>query len=178
MFQNLTNSKLIIKRLLLLFSIIVIVITSCKRSLPCFNDFITPVFVGFKWTDLDTIVVRQYKKGDAFQSLIDTVLIISDSNVLSNPSSNDTTAIPFNKVCCDYKYLKSDSDWEIYLPALNRVVKISNIISPQKYKECIFGGDLCPDCKNPIDSFLQDGQQVIPQISTLGGYNYFAYINR
>ena len=158
------------------------VFTSCKRTVPCLNQFVTPAFVGFNFSDLDTLVIREYKKDDHFLTLIDTALFISDNRVLSEGSSNDTTIILLNSISGEEKYIFPDHDWQIYIPSQNRVVSISNFDCPQNEETYTFTiSDLQPECTNPINSFLQDGQPVIPPFSKIpyaGGDFYMAYIHR
>jgi hypothetical protein len=159
----------------------IIILASCTRTVPCGNLFVTPAFVGFKLSDLDTLVIREYKKDDGFITPLDTALIVSDSDILSKGSSNDTTVILLNYISGREKYIFPDHDWQIYIPAQNMVVSMSDFDSPQKDKKCFLGGDLCPACSNPINSFLQDGQRVIPQLGKIpytGGDYYLAYIHR
>jgi len=157
-----------------------ILLISCARTVPCRDRYITPAFVGFKFSDLDTLIIREYKKNDNFLSLLDTALIITDNRVLSLGTSNDTTIILLNHISGEEKYIFPDHDWQIYIPGKNITVSISNIDSPQKDQKCTLGGDMCPTCSNPINSFLQNGQQVIPQFGKVpytGGDFYMIYIH-
>jgi hypothetical protein len=159
----------------------IIVLTGCARTVPCLNQYITPAFVGFTFADLDTLIIREYKKDDHFLTLLDTALIITSDNILSRGSSNDTTVVLLNYISGQEKYIFPDHDWQIYIPSKNMLISMSNFVSPQKDKKCVVGGDLCPACSNPIDSFLQNGKQVIPQygkISYTGGDFYMTYIHR
>jgi hypothetical protein len=169
------------KQVGLVILISVIVLTGCRRTVPCLNQYITPVFVGFKLFELDTLIIREYKKDDNYLTPLDTALIITDSGILSAGSSNDTTIVLLNKISGEEKYLFPDHDWQIYIPALSMTVSMSGFVSPQTDRKCSMGGDLCPSCSNPINSFLQNGQQVIPQygkIPFIGGDFYLTYINR
>ena len=165
----------------LLVFISIIVLPSCVRTVPCLNQYVTPAFVGFKFSDLDTLVIRKYKKEDNFITVLDSALITTDSTILSKGTSNDTTIVLLNNISGEEKYIFPDNDWEISIPAQNLIVSMSNFDSPQTEHKCTLGGDLCPACSNPINSFLQNGQLVIPQygkISYTGGDFYMTYIHR
>ncbi|HSZ31884.1 MAG TPA: hypothetical protein VK772_01160 [Puia sp.] len=128
---------------------------NCK-NFPCAPNSILTVFVGFQESDIDHFVIRRYKANDNYRHLVDTFII-------TNPSvnggyangryaiSNDTTIVfvddnyPDNGIFPGY-------DWTIYLPALNKSVSVSNIISPQ-----ITGDERCV---NPIYSFIQDSTLI------------------
>ncbi len=167
------------KKNILIIFISAILITGCDRTFPCYNQFVTPAFIGFKLSDLDTVIVREYEKGNNFSHLLDTAIIISDTTFLKSATSNDTTIILLNHISGEEKEIFPDHDWQIYIPAQNLVVSMSNFASPQKTKKCLIGGDLCPGCSNPIDSFLQNGQKIIPQYGTIKYYGnyYVTYIH-
>jgi hypothetical protein len=169
------------KKIGLIFFISFTVITGCRRTVPCLNQYITPAFVGFKLSDLDTLVIREFKKDDNFLTLLDTMLFITDSTILLAGSSNDTTIVLLNFISGEEKYIFPDHDWQIYIPAKNMTDSMWNFVSPQTEQKCTLGGDLCPTCSNPINSFLQNGQQVIPQYGKIpytGGDFYLTYIHR
>ncbi|NOT93703.1 hypothetical protein [Ferruginibacter sp.] len=151
-------------------------VTSCNTSVPCANQYITPAFIGFKLSDLDSITVRRFKKDGAFLQLIDTATISLDTNFLKSTSTNDTTFVKLNSISGQEKYVFPDHDWQIYIPAKNMTFSISNIISPQTESSCF----KC-SCWNPINSFVQNSQTLIPQlrkIPSLGGDFYITYIRR
>jgi len=150
--------------------------TSCNRSVPCSNQYITPAFIGFKLSDLDSITVRRFKKDGAFLQLIDTATISLDTNFLKSTSANDTNFVKLNIISGQEKYIFPDHDWQIYIPANNITFSISNIISPQTGSSCF----KC-SCWNPINSFVQNSQTLIPElrkIPSLGGDFYITYLRR
>jgi hypothetical protein len=166
------------KKIGLIIFISVIVITGCTRTVPCLNQYITPAFVGFKLSDLETLIIREYKIDDNFLTLIDTTLFITDSTILAKGSSNDTTIVFLNFISGKEKYIFPDHDWQIYMPAQNITVSISNFVSPLTDQKCTF---CSTSCSNPINSFHQNGQQVIPQYGKIpytGGDFYLTYIHR
>jgi hypothetical protein len=157
------------------------IFASCSRTVPCSNNYITPAFIGFKLTDLDTLVVREYKKDDNFITVLDTALIVNDTTYVKAVSTHDTTVIILNNISGQEKWLFPDHDWQIYIPAKNVTISMSKFVSPQTDMKCILGGDLCGSCSNPIESFMQNGQQIIPiegKLPYSGGFFYFTYIHR
>jgi hypothetical protein len=154
----------------------IILMASCKRTITCSDHYITPAFIGFNLPDLDSIIVRQYEKGGTFLQLIDTTQITSDTTFLKSTSSGDTIFVLLNQISGQEKYIFPDHDWQIYIPANNITFSISNIISPQAEYSCF----KC-NCWNPISSFVQNTQTVVPQINkipNLGGDFYLTYIQR
>lgn len=164
------------KKNILIGIIGILVLTSCYRTISCSNQYITPAFIGFNLSDLDSIIVRQYKNDGNFLQLIDTTLITFDTTFLKTTSSNDTTFVLLNHITGQEKYIFPDHDWQIYIPPKNMTFSISNIISPQTEYSCF----KC-NCWNPINSFVQNTQTFIPQIKkipNLGGGFYLTYIHR
>ena len=129
----------------------------CGRH-PCASDYITPVFVGFSVSDIDTLVVRKYKQNDNFLHLVDTVVI--SASLYGYIASNDTTVVDVNTIS-GYTYITADFDWQIYIPAKNRTISVSNIVSMIKESSCY----RCT-CINPITSFVQDGQLTLSTIDS------------
>ena len=144
--------KSIIKILL-----IIVILTSCKRTIPCSENEIIPVFIGFSSGDLDTVILKKFKKGDNFSQLIDSSIFVRDG-VDSNRfyTFSDTTIIDFNTVG-PKENLIPDFDWQMVLPSKKDTISISNIESPQTESSCF----KC-SCANPIKSIIQNGQQIIP----------------
>lgn len=162
-----------LKLISLLFASLIFA-TSCNRSVPCSNQYITPAFIGFTLSDLDSITVRRFKKDGAFLQLIDTATVSLDTNFLKSTAANDTNFVKLNIISGKEKYLFPDHDWQIYIPAKNLTFSISSIISPPTESSCFKCG-----CWNPINSFVQNTQTIIPalrKIPNLGGEYYITYI--
>jgi hypothetical protein len=154
------------QRLMNLLLLSLVLFVGCK--LPCNKGFISPAFVGFSPADIDTFILRAYRPNDNYLHLIDTI-IVQHAGTTIYTTSNDTTFVDINTNI--NQQIVPDFDWQIYIPAKNRTVLISNIVS-----EHIEGGHLC---NNPINSFLQDGQLIIPNyVKTNEFYTsgYMAYI--
>ena len=164
------------KGLALIAFICVVISTGCNRTITCSNPYITPAFIGFNLSDLDSIIVRQYKKDGNFLELIDTTLITLDTTFLKSTSAGDTTFALLNHISGQEKHIFPDHDWQIYIPSAKMTFSISNIISPQTENSCF----KCT-CWNPINSFVQNAQTLIPQIRkipNMGGDFYLTFIHR
>jgi len=150
-------------------------LNACK-SIHCSNQDIVPVFIGFSASDIDTFIIRTYQKADNFQHLLDTALITNDKRMGWYISSNDTTTVVLDFIGGERKkYLIPGYDWQIYIPSLQRTDSIWDIISPQEETDCF----KC-SCWNPINSFRQNGVQVVPvQLNhDVFGYSYRAYTHK
>ena len=152
------------------------IFAGCNTTSDCLNNYLTPVFIGFNFSELDTLIVRKYIKNDNFLHLLDTAIIVTDTASFTYITSNDTTKLDFNTSIRQAKYMLPDHDWQIYIPKLNRLLSISNIASPKSHEKCYAGGDLCPTCFNQIDSFQQNGQPIKAQVDLFR--RYFTFIHR
>ena len=114
---------------LLLF--LLINIYGCNKDVPCGDANVQMIFTSFALSDLDTIVLRKYKAADNYQHLVDTINIFYDSSLYR--VSNDTTIV---SLADPLKGIKVRYDWQISIPAINRTVFISDIISEQGTIKC------------------------------------------
>ena len=168
------------KKTSLIIFVSVLALAGCRRTVACGNQYVTPVFVGFPLSDLDTLVVREFTKGDNFSTLLDTAVIVTGQYDLVEASSHDTTVVLFNYISGEERYLFPDHDWQIIVPAQNLVISLSGFDSPTLFKKCTLGGDLCPACANPINSFLQNNELIVPRYGKSpfsGDSLYLTYIH-
>lgn len=129
---------------------------SCKR--PCVNYHINAAFKGFYTSDLDTVIIREFKTNDNYQQLVDTFLITNAPPVLYI-KSNDTTIVNLDITNSNTTtYIEAGHDWQIFIPAKKRTFSISNINSPQTE-------NVGKICWNPINSLLVDNQTIIPTLT-------------
>jgi hypothetical protein len=143
------------------------VVSGCRHTL-CENSPVTPAFIGFNPADVDTIIVRAFQPNDNYQHLLDTLAIIKDSNCYFT-TSNDTTIIYFADFNNQSEIISTGSDWQIYIPTTNRTITISDIMSQQTEEPVKY-------CLNPISSFIQDGQLVVPKLVNSGVYYTSGYL--
>jgi hypothetical protein len=110
--------------------------------------------VSFTEAERDTIVFRKFVKNGSFTSLLDTTIITADNAVFK--TSNDTANMV---AAAGILRLVSKYDYEIYIPAVNRLTKITDIIEPQlegNNKSIFNTRDIL--CGNSIQSYKKDGQ--------------------
>lgn len=154
---------------LIVLPLLFLIMFGCQH--PCGNSPLNPAFVGFSQSDIDTFVLRAYEANGNYDQLIDTFLI-SKSGPGIYTTTNDTTIVELF-INNSKSYIRAGFDWQIYIPAENKTISISNIISNQAEGPS-------KGCLNPINSFLQDGKFTVPQlINTDNSYTsgYMAYIN-
>lgn len=128
----------------------------CVREIDCSNLAIKPAFIGFPLADIDTLIIRKFKQGDNFQRRIDS-FVVTFNNYYQ--TSNDTTKI----VLFQTGKIEAGFDYQIFLPALNRSVNITDIFSNKKTTKCPSGTlamDRDCECVNDLISAKMDNQVV------------------
>jgi hypothetical protein len=124
------------------------------------GGMITPTFIGFSRSDIDSFVTRAYQPDGTFQVLLDTCLVVSNDVGTGNcvyTTSHDTT-IAFINDGRPHSAIIYGCDWEIYIPAMKRTIFISHINGSTKKNGPI-------TCLGPIHSFVQDGQTIQDPVS-------------
>jgi hypothetical protein len=145
-------------------SYIVIVLTittlfSCTKEYNCTDLQIQPAFIQFASSDIDTFVLRKFKTGDNFQTLIDTVIVKYGYNGYYQ-AINDTTSV---FVTDGKNGIKAGFDWQIFIPAKNKTSFVSDIVSEKKTGKTgygIFSMDPAPGCTNKIFSVKMDNHTI------------------
>jgi len=146
--------KIIITTFLLAF-----VFASCTKEYDCIDLQIQPAFINFSPSDIDTFVLRKFKPSDSYQNLIDTFIVKSGYSGYYQ-TSNDTTTV----LVTDGKNgIKAGFDWQIFIPAKNKTVFVSDIVSEKKTGKQgygIFSMDPGGYCTNNIFSAKMDNQII------------------
>lgn len=155
---------------ILKFCLTILTVSFLACNFPCRESPVNPTFVGYKIADIDTFILRIYQADDNFQHLLDTVLVHNKQASIFT-SFSDTTVVYIND-SDPQKWISTDHDFELYLPAINKSYRITNIASDNNK-----GGK---NCLNPITSLKLDGQFMIPSLSTslqfyLSGYRVYLH---
>jgi hypothetical protein len=153
---------------------VVLVFASCTKEYDCADLQIRPAFIGFSPTDIDTFVLRKFKPANNFQNLIDTFIVNYGNNGYYQVS-NDTTSV---FVTDGKNGIKAGYDWQIFIPAKNKTVFVSEIVSEKKTGRRgygIFSLDPGPGCTNDIFSAKLDNQLVNFSNPNISGYYLFIH---
>ena len=145
------------KATVLLISIaIIFIFNSCSYEYNCDNTSITPVFIKFQLQDIDTLVIRKYATNTNFTTILDSS--IAQSVGFGNYTiHNDSIIVELRS---ERLQIEPGFDWQIFIPAKNKVVNISAINSPSTTAKCNTGlfSKLGCACFNPIISCKQNNQ--------------------
>lgn len=149
------------------------ILVSCTKEYECADNQIQPAFINFDSSDIDSFVIRKFKRGDNFQNLIDTFIVRDGFNSFYQ-TSNDTTTV---RITDGENGVKPGFDWQIFIPSKNKTVFISDIVSEKKIGKRnlgIFSMDPGPGCTNDIFSAKIDNQVINFTSSEFS--SYYVYI--
>ena len=145
-------------KLSVLMLALVVFLNSCgSYDLPCDDSQIESSFIRFQQSDIDTIMLKKYKASDNFQTLLDTVRLVNGYGC-TYKTNGDTTSIFINN---SEMRIRAGYDWMIYIPAKNRTVLLTEIMSERNTMDCpkkgVFGLDGHCSCFNRVFSLKING---------------------
>lgn len=112
-------------------------------------------FIAFPLEDIDTLVLKKFSPDNSFQNLLDTISLFNNVNS-SLISFGDTTHI---NGLDPYRNITPGFDWQIYIPARNQTINISEIIKEKRTEKCAALSTQCY-CYNKIISIKIDNQNA------------------
>ena len=142
---------------LLPFIIAPVFIISCQNCICVPSDGLKLGMVSFDSTDIDTIIIRKFGKGNNFNQLIDTSQW--DRAKVIFHSQNDTFQMG---AFLGGILLKSNFDYQVFIPALSRNFNITEMNEPQLEGNC--SGKVM--CVNAIVSCKLNGSTTPVQINS------------
>ena len=118
--------------IIFLFSIILLGACSRAYDYNCENTSINPVFVNFQLSDIDSLVLRKFTANSNFVNQLDSVLIVNGYSGYYT-TSHDSTLVRMNseKISISKGY-----DYQLFIPAQNRVINITDIVSEIRSETC------------------------------------------
>ena len=142
---------------------------------PCDNGNIKLGFIAFSDTATNSVIIRQFKKTSDFQTLVDTVLITQTS--IAYKKSHDTLQVEYsfnkkNGYTSSTYGLTSEYDYEIYLPAIDKIFRISDIDEEYKMQKKGFTSDNS-SCDNYIKAYSINGQKIYGEFTNLTIYFHY-----
>ncbi len=126
----------------------------------CIDSDLSPNFILFDTSEVDTIIIRKYSKNGNFNNLIDTSFFDSKTS-FGIKKNSDTVSFPYR---VGNFSINADYDWKLYLPSINRTIAITDIISEKTSMPC--SGKT--QCINSIESLKIDGTVYHPVF-----YNFY-----
>jgi hypothetical protein len=137
---------------------VIILLISCSSEINCEDTSITPVFIKFLPADIDTLVIRKYDLNTHFQHPIDSSLVIAGYSGYYITNNDSTTVQLFSEKL----KIENGFDWQIYIPAKNKTINISEINAPKTTAKCNTGffSKVGCVCINPIISCKKDNQPI------------------
>lgn len=148
--------------------------SGCTKAYDCEDPQLVPAFVRFLPAEINTFVIRKYQANTNFQNLVDSI-VVSLGGKSQYYTSNDTTSV---FVTDGRNGIRAGYDWQLYIPARNRTVSITEIVSEKKRGKQVYGifsMDKKPGCVNFVYSVKVDNQ--LKQFSTTDNSANFIFIN-
>jgi len=142
---------------ILVISTLIIGFLGCSREIECTDPPIYFSFISIPQNALDTLVLRKFKKDANFQELVDTLQITSANGGIIN--YGDTSRVSLDD---PYNYPIPGFDWQIFIPAINRTVSITDINMRTKTGKCAAMSTDC-FCNNEILGLKVDNQAGVLQ---------------
>ena len=112
--------------------------------------------IGLSASEIDTIILRKFVKGSNFTVLVDTLQLDTTNTRFQFPFSGADTS--FMGLLKDETFLKSKYDYQVFIPAVNKLVRITEIYEPQQKVRSNFLVNDKVGCANIIQSYKKDGQ--------------------
>ncbi len=146
---------------LLTISLTALLFASCGREyeVDCIDPQIETAFINYAKPDIDTFILRKFKAADNYQTLLDS-FTVAYGWAGYYTTLHDTTSIYIS----GDKGIKAGFDWQIFIPALNKTVLVSDIVTEKKTGTCkngIFSLDkMACGCANRVYSAKINNQVV------------------
>jgi len=113
------------------FLILIVSIISCHDCICVPSDGLRLGMISFSSTEIDTLITRKFSKGSNFSKQIDTTIF--DQNNVMFTAQNDTFQMGSWKGDI---LLSSKYDYQVFIPAINRTISVTEITEPQLEGDC------------------------------------------
>jgi len=140
------------KKILLLPTLLTLL--SCSREIECQDPPINLSFIAIPQTALDTIVLRKFTKDDNFRYKVDSLKV---KTFITN--RGDTSIVSLGD---PFYYVTAGYDWQIFLPAINRTIALTEINKLDKTGKCAALSTDC-FCNDEILGIKVDNQPGVLQ---------------
>ena len=122
------------------------------------SDGLRPGLIAFDSTDVDTIIIKRFEKGNNFTHGVDTSQWDRWKVVFTRQNDTFQMSIFVGDIL-----LKSTSDYQVFIPSISRTFAITEMNEPQREGNCKYK----VMCGNIIVSCTLDGTPVSPNNQTL-----------
>ncbi len=139
---------------------VIILLGSCKKTISGADISISPVFIGYNDSEIDTFRVHKYSGGSNFLNLIDSSVLTSSSENYYK-FANDSVIVNFRTTKVS---IFPGFDYQVFIPATNQVFSISEIKNKQITCRVRTGPfERREGCGNPNLSYNVNNQILVAQ---------------
>jgi hypothetical protein len=129
----------------------------CSRTYDCKDPYFELQYIGYTKPEMDTLVIRKFRKDSNFQQLIDTVIIKFDTSMIragKNGALAASTQFSKEPILAAY-------DWQLFIPSTDKTISIAIINQGKETGQCpTVGHKYHCRCYNPVYSLKIDNQLV------------------
>lgn len=140
------QTRVMFRGFVILLSVVFAV--SCQNCICIPSDGLRLGFVSFDSADVDTIIITKFEQGNSFSHLVDTLQWDRSNIVFTHQKDTFEIGIRVGDIL-----LKSNYDYKVAIPAINRTFAISELNEPKQIGDC--SGKVM--CGNAIISARLDG---------------------
>lgn len=142
----------------------VLILNACSIKYDCSDSPIAFSFVGYDSATASHVVIRKFPMNNGFNQVIDTLEIRGSGAFVYFQYGQDTINV---RLTGGKDLLVANYEWQVYLPATGRTVRVEAINSEHETRTRGWGlFSLDPvetTCYNRVFSFKVDGQTVSPR---------------
>ena len=146
--------------------LLLISLSNCSREIDCIDPPLITSFISFPQNSLDTLIFRRFERGSNFQTQVDSVYL-TQVHIRLIEERGDTSKL----ILLDPDlYPKPGFDLQIFVPAVNRTISITEITKRDKTRNCAtMQMPVNCQCYDEILTLKTDNQRGV--LETNAGYN-------
>lgn len=131
----------------------------CKKRTFCNNEQLKVAFTGFDRSSIRTVILKRYMMGDkVMNKALDSSQLVNNSPLNTLPGRPDTSWLSsYTLTSGSVQGITFGNDWVIYLPAVNRTIRFTDIYEGDNRFVKVPCKDDETRCTNNIKSYAIEG---------------------
>lgn len=138
-------------------ALLLLVLVSCGSKYTCPNQSLLPSFIGYKVTEVDSLILKRFAPGSNFTQLTDSFFYDVRNAYLRQ--HGDTVDVSFTG---NSKRIDDDAEYRVQNVFDGKTVSIAGMRFEKKEERghSLFGWDSFDACVSPVVSYNRDGAAV------------------
>lgn len=131
----------------------------CKKRTFCNNEQLKVAFTGYDRSSVRTVILKRYMTGDkVMNKALDSAQLVNNTALTTVFGKPDTSWLSsYTLTSGSLQGITYGNDWIIYLPAINRTIRFTDIVEGDKRFEKVPCKDNDTKCTNSIKSYAIEG---------------------